>query len=224
MTKRRDSRAELLLAVAHEVGNLLAAIRLSAHLLPHAAEARERARGAREIEQLAAQAGEFLAQVRPLVAGVRGRGAAISPAEVLASVRRALSDAPGAERLVVRPPPRGLPDVRVVDSEALLHALLTLVRGALEASDAHGPVDLRARRSARGVAFEIADLAPAPPATRPGTAPRGRALAVRLADAALRPAGRVEASPRRGGTRVCVTVPAAPRRPRTSRRPRSRRG
>jgi signal transduction histidine kinase len=214
MSKRRDARAELLLAVAHEVGNLLAAMRLSAHLLPHAAEPRERARSAREIEQLAAQAGELLAQVRPLVAGTRGRAAAVSPAEVLEGVRRALSDAPGAERLAVRPAPRGLPDVRIVDPDALLHALLALVRGALEASRDHGPVELRARRSGKGVAFEIADAAPAPASARPGSLPRGRALAVKLADAALRPGGRAEARPRRGGLQVAVTVPSAPARPR----------
>jgi hypothetical protein len=111
MAARRDSRIELLTAVAHEVGNLLAAVRLSAHLLPHAAEARERARGARQIEQLAAQAGELLAQVRPLLAARPARGA-VPPSEVLDGVRGALADAPGAERLDVRAAPRGLPDVR----------------------------------------------------------------------------------------------------------------
>jgi hypothetical protein len=196
--------------MAHEVGNLLAAIRLSAHLLPHA-EPRERARGAREIEQLAAQAGEILAQLRPLVAGARGGGAAVAPSEVLEGVRRAFSDAPGAERLAVAPAPRGLPDVRV-DPDALLHALLTLVRGAVEASAERGPVTLRARRQGRGVAFEIADSGPPLAPSPRGALPRGRALAIRLADAALRPDGGTVAATRgRGGVRVRVFVAAASR-------------
>jgi signal transduction histidine kinase len=198
--------------MAHEVGNLLAAIRLSAHLLPHA-EPRERARGAREIEQLAAQAGEILAQLRPLVAGAPGRGAALAPSEVLEGVRRAFSDAPGAERFSVRPAPRGLPDVRV-DPDALLHALLTLVRGAVEASAERGPVTLRARRDGPGVTFEVRDSGPPLSASPRGFPPRGRALAVRLADAALRPdGGRATVTSSRSGVRVRVFVkPAQARR------------
>jgi len=208
MAARRDARSALQVAVAHEVGNLLAAMRLSAYLLP-AAETRERARGARQIEQLAAQAGELLAQVRPLLSESRV-GAAIPPMEVLEGVRRALADAPGVERLVVKPAPRGLPDVRV-DPDALHNALLTLVRGALEAAADGGKVVLRAGRSGRRVCFEIADTGrpfePAPPRTLP----RGRALAVRLAAAALRAdGGTAEARPGRSGSRMRVLVAAAP--------------
>jgi signal transduction histidine kinase len=209
MAARRDSRSALQVAVAHEVGNLLAAIRLSAYLLP-AAEARERARGARQIEQLAAQAGELLAQVRPLLADSRA-GAAVAPAEVLEGVRRALADAPGNERLEVKAAPRGLPDVRV-DPDALHHALLTLARGALEAASDGGRVVLRAGRSGRRIAFEIADTGRPfePPPAR--ALPRGRALAVRLADAALRPeGGAAELRAGRGGTRVRVLAAAAAR-------------
>lgn len=204
----RDARNPLPVAVVHEVGNLIAAMRLSAYLLP-AADARERARGARQIEQLAAQAGELLAQLRPLLAR-SGAGVAIAPAEVLEAVRRGLADVPGAERLEVRPPPRNLPDVKA-DPDALLHALLTLVRGALEASADGGRVVLRAGRSGRSVWFEIADsgrrFEPAPPRTLP----RGRALAVRLADAALRPdGGGAEVRSGRGTTRVRLRVKVAP--------------
>lgn len=210
MPARRDPRAALVTAVAHEVGNLLAAVRLSAHLLPHAPEARERARGARQIEQLAAQAGEILAQLRPLLASGRGSPGAIAAAEVLEGVRRALADGPGSERLDVKPAPRGLPDLRA-DADALLHVLLTLTRGALEASP-DGRVTLRVRRSGRAVTFEIADSGRPLEATPRGAVPGGRALAVRLAHAALkRDGGRALASTRRSGTRVCVTVRAAPR-------------
>jgi C4-dicarboxylate-specific signal transduction histidine kinase len=210
MAARRDPRVALVTAVAHEVGNLLAAVRLSAHLLPHAPEARERARGARQIEQLAAQAGEMLAQLRPLLASRRGRPGAIAAGELLEGVRRALADGPGAERLEVKPAPRGLPDLRA-DADALLHVLLTLARGALEAAPAD-KVTLRVRRSGRSVAFDLEDSGRPIEVTPRAAVPGGRALALRLAHAALRPdGGSVEARRRRSTTRVRVTVRAAPR-------------
>jgi signal transduction histidine kinase len=92
--------------------------------------------------------------------------------------------------------------------------LLTLARGALEASP-EGRVSLRVRRSGRAVSFEIADSGQPFEATPRGAVPCGRALAVRLAHAALRrDGGRAEASTRRSGTRVRVTVRAVPRRAR----------
>jgi C4-dicarboxylate-specific signal transduction histidine kinase len=204
------SRAALVTAVAHEVGNLLAAVRLSAHLLPHAPEARERARGARQIEQLAAQAGEILAQLRPLLAtGRRGAGT-IPVAEVLEGMRRALADEPGVERLQLKALPRGLPDLRA-DADALLRVLLTLARGALDASP-EGAVTLRVRRTGRVLVFELADSGRDFGTTPRGAVPGGRALAVRLADAVLRgDGGRVDARSGRSGTRVRVAVRAAAR-------------
>jgi hypothetical protein len=205
-------------ALAHEVGNLLAAVRLSAHLLPHAAEARERARGARQIEQLAAQAGELLAQVRPLLA-TRRVGTTIAPAEVLEGVGRALADAPGFEKLSVLAPARPLPDVRV-DPDALLEALLALTRGAFDATADGVPVALGARRAGRRVAFEITQAGGPIEEPAPGSLPRGRALAVRLAAAALRSdGGDCQATSRGGVTRVRVLVAVAPAARAAARKP-----
>jgi len=209
---RADPREKLLVALAHEVGNLLAAVRLSAHLLPHAAEPRERARGARQIEHLAAQAGELLAQVRPLLA-TRRADTAVAPSEVLEGVGRALADAPGFEKLAVLEPARPLPDVRV-DPDALLQALLALTRGALDAAPEGAPVTLGARRAGGRVAFEIVDTGRPIEHPAVGALPRGRALAVRLAAATLRrDGGGCEAVSRGGTTRVRVlgTVAPAPR-------------
>jgi C4-dicarboxylate-specific signal transduction histidine kinase len=195
-------------------------VRLSAHLLPHAPEARERARGARQIEQLAAQAGEILAQLRPLLATGRRSPGSIPVGEVLEGVRRALADEPGVERLQLRPMPKGLPDVRA-DADALLRVLLTLARAALEASP-ETAVTLRVRLNGRAVSLELADSGRDFGATPRGAVPGGRALAVRLADAVLRrDGGRVEARSGRSGTRVSVSVRAAARRqaPRPRRSP-----
>jgi hypothetical protein len=191
------------------VGNLLAAVRLSAHLLPHASEPRERARGARQIEHLAAQAGELLAQVRPLLA-TRRVGTTIAPNEVLEGVGRALADAPGFEKLTVLAPARPLPDVRV-DPDALLQTLLALTRGGFDAAAEGVPVTLGARRDGKRVAFEIIQAGRPIEEPAPGSLPRGRALAVRLAAAALRlDGGDCRAVSRAGTTRVRVLVAVAP--------------
>jgi signal transduction histidine kinase len=212
-----DPRQRLLVALAHEVGNLLAAVRLSAHLLPHAAEPRERARGARQIEHLAAQAGELLAQVRPLLA-TRRVETTIAPAEVLEGVGRALADAPGFEKLSLLAPARPLPDVRV-DPDALLQALLALTRGAFDATAEGMPVTLGARRDGKRVSFEITQAGRPIEEPTLGSLPRGRALAVRLAAAALRrDGGDCQAASRAGTTRVRVLVAVAPAARRAAKR------
>ena len=203
------------------MGNLLAAVRLSAHLLPHAAEARERARGARQIEHLAAQAGELLAQVRPLLA-TRRVGTTIAPSEVLEGVGRALADAPGVEKLTVLAPARPLPDVRV-DPDALLQVLLALTRGALDATADGVPVTLGARRTGNRVSFEITQAGRPIEESASGSLPRGRALAVRLAAAALRQdGGDCQAVSRGGNTRVRVLVAEAPSARAATRKPAKR--
>jgi nitrogen-specific signal transduction histidine kinase len=201
-------------ALLHEVGNLLAAIRLSAHLLADTDDASERRRGAVEIERLSAQAGELLALVRPLRAVEPGRRVRVAVADVLAAASRAFDerDAPGAP-LTVRPAPRGIPDVRV-DPDALHHTLLVLVRAALQAG-ARRRVELAAGRRGGCVVFEVSDDGARLPAKRPvvAGASRGRELAVRLAAAALRrDRGRVEGVSSARGTRVRVALPASPRR------------
>lgn len=195
---------ELLPALAHELGNLLAAMRLSAHLLPHEADARERARGARQLEDLAAEAGELAALLRPLAGDRRGRAVELDAARALAAARDALGES-GAARLALRPPPRALPRARV-DPDALHHVLASLARAALAASGTAGEVVLASARRGGRVELVIADAAP----LAGGPALRGRALRARLADAVLRRSGgRVELTSSRAGTRVRVSLPAA---------------
>jgi glucose-6-phosphate-specific signal transduction histidine kinase len=213
----RAADRELLPALAHELGNLLAAVRLSAHLLPHEADPRERARGARQIEELAAEAGELAALLRPLAGDRRGRAVAVDAARALAAARDALGEL-GAARLALRPAPRTLPRARV-DPDALHHVLASLARAALAASAPAGEVVLASARRGGRVALEIADATP----LARGPALRGRALRARLADAVLRRnGGRVELASTRAGTRVRLSLPEATP-PAGSTRPRSRR-
>lgn len=205
------SPTDLVGAVVHEVGNLLAAARLSAHLLSGGGGEAERLALARDVEDLAAYAGALLAQLRPLLAESPPERFAVPAAEVLGALRAALADRPAEGAGVEVAAGRGLPVVRV-DPEALHQVLLALAYGAVEAVRPRGRVRVRGLREGRRVAIEFLDDGPPLdlPAVRRGPPPRGRELAVRVGDAVLRRmGGRVRAEARaRGGTRLSALLPA----------------
>jgi signal transduction histidine kinase len=208
VTSAADKRTSLVTAVAHEVGNLLAAIRLAAYLLPHGGDPRERARGARQIEQLAAQAGEILGQLRALLGPRRGPRTSIAAGDLLESVRVALSEAPGIEHLELQPVPAGLPPLRG-EPQALHLVLTALVRSALDGAGA--TVRLGALRRPRAVAFELVDPRGGVETPARGALPRGNALLERVAAEVLRrEGGRIEVTGRRGSRRVLLVLPAVP--------------
>ncbi|MEZ4280060.1 MAG: hypothetical protein R3F21_10655 [Myxococcota bacterium] len=87
-----ESRHALVFALAHEVGNHLAGIRLEAHLLDESLGAAALARASVAIDSLAGQAGPWLALLRPLLAPEPARTARVSVASVLDGVRRQLEE------------------------------------------------------------------------------------------------------------------------------------
>jgi C4-dicarboxylate-specific signal transduction histidine kinase len=200
----------LVRALCHDIGNLLAAVRLSAHL--HSTEFAEtdRVSVSKEIEDLAAQAGALLAHVRPLLAGPDVAGVAVSPAEVLTAVNRALKDREMGGAALSIAHGRNLPDVRV-DPDALYHLLLTLVRGSLEAAAPNGRVRVSAKHQGRRVILSVIDNGRQMDldGIRWELMPRGRELAVRVADAVLRlMGGRATAELQQRGTRIDLFLPA----------------
>jgi signal transduction histidine kinase len=204
------SPEDLVRALCHDVGNLLAAVRLTAHLDSTEVAGRDRVSASREIEDLAAQAGTLLAHVRPLLAGASIVRVPVSPAEVLTALTRALKDREmgGAALSLARG--RNLPDVRV-DPDALYHLLLTLVRGALEAAAPDGQVRVSAKQRGRRVILSVIDSGRQLDLDefRSGQTPRGRELTVRVADAVLRlMGGRATVEPQRRGTRIDLFLPA----------------
>lgn len=220
--------ASLLRPLCHEIGNLLAAIRLSGHLLRDGGGEEERLRTAAEVEQLAAQAGGLLAQIRPLFEGVEASRIRVTTESLLGSAARAVEgEVPDGVRLKIGRG-RGLPDVRV-DSEALHHLLVTLLMGALEAAPAGGRVRLGAASAGDGRRVVLTLQDDGPPLdlrARRAETDRGRELAVRLAAALLKAGrGRVRiVSGVRRGNRVELWLPtAAPSPGARSRRPSARR-
>jgi len=207
-------------AICHEVGNLLAAARLSAYLLPRTCE--ENKGMPEALEDLAAQAGWLLSHVRPLLADDPESRIRVSPSSVLDAVARALRDGHGA----VAPPDvevrEGLPEVRV-DPDALHHVLLTLVRSGREAMEGGKDAVVSARRKGGSVVFTVRDSAARAPGRRrsPSAPPRGRALALEMAQAfAVRDGGAMTTRRTASGTEVCLAFPAlrasgaSPRKPR----------
>ena len=202
---------DLVRALCHDVGNLLAAVRLSAHLLRTDIGELERVSISRDIEDLSAHAGALLAHVRPLLVGASITRTPVSPAEILGAVARAFEEKErgGASLSITRG--RNLSDVRL-DPDALYHLLLTLVRGALEAAAPAGRVRVAAKQQGRRVVLSVIDDGREMNLDEvwSGPAPRGRELAVRVADVVLRRmGGRVSAESRRRGTRIDLWLPVA---------------
>jgi C4-dicarboxylate-specific signal transduction histidine kinase len=197
-------------ALCHDVGNLLAAVRLSAHLLSSDITEADRASISRDVEDLTARAGALLAHVRPLL----GRGnlarTPVSPAEVLRALARALKDRRMQDVALSIAHGRDLPDIRV-DPDALYHLLLTLVFGSLEAAAPEGRVRVSAKHVGRRVILSVIDNGPQVDLDelRSGPTPRGRDLAIRVADSVLRRmGGRAAAELQRRGNRIDLFLPA----------------
>lgn len=197
--------------LVHEVGNLLAAVRLCAQLVAGEGDEAERLALAGDLDALAGQAGALLAQLRPLQTGRVGPRSRLSPAEVLAGVASAFADRrPGKVRLQFGRG-AGLPELRA-DPESLHHALVALVWSALAACRPRGRVRVSARAEGSRSLLVVEDDGPPPDeaALADRVAIRGRELGIRVADAVLRlQAGRVQLVPRSRGCRVELRLAVA---------------
>jgi len=207
-----DRVAQLVLAICHETGNWVSAIRMNAHLLDHEQAPIELTRAALEIDDLSARIGAILALVRPLIAEELPEGRTL-PANVMLGVRESV----GTRR------PRGgglsvacddeLPLV-ACQPEMLHELIVTLTHYALEAAGPQGSVAVRARSDPDDGTLVVAieDNGPEEPglADWRGAPLRGRVLACALASGLLgRCGGRVDVARVGSRTRVALVVPRA---------------
>ena len=198
--------AELVLALAHEIGNLLAATRLHAHLIDDDATAAELAKISATIGELSSRMGSLLAQIRPLVSPVPDRAPNIDPIEVLDGVRRGIEESCDQRVAVDLDSAAGLP-MAVIDPEPLHHILLTSIYQALEESEPAGRVAVSAFARAESIVFAVDDESKFEALA--GGALKGRALLQAVANAILRPRGAQIAIRSLGaGNRVELAVPA----------------
>jgi nitrogen-specific signal transduction histidine kinase len=200
---------DLVLALGHEIGNLLAATRLHAHLIDADATATELSETSATIGELSSRMGSLLAQVRPLVSPAPEGAPNIDPIEVLDGVHRGIEESCDERVAIDLESAAGLP-MAVIDPEPLHHILLALIYQALEESEPAGKVAVSAFAQAESIVFRVdgdteleADA---------GSALRGRALLHAVADAIVRPRrGQIAIRSLGAGNRVELTVPVARR-------------
>ncbi len=200
---------DLVLALGHEIGNLLAATRLHAHLIDADTTAAELSKAAATIGELSSRMGSLLAQIRPLVSPVSDGAPNVDPLEVLDGVHRGIEESCDERVAIDLESAAGLPTA-VIDPEPLHHILLTTIYQTLEESEPDGKVTVSAFAQAESIVFtvdgesEFEDVA--------GGALEGRALLHAVADAILRPRrGQIAIRSLGGGNRVELTVPATRR-------------
>ena len=198
---------DLVLALGHEIGNLLAATRLHAHLIDAEMTAAELSEISATIGELSSRMGSLLAQIRPLVSPVSGDAPHVDLVGVLDGVRCGVEESCDARFAVDLESAAGLP-MAAIDPEPLHHILLTSVYQALDESAPTGRVAVSAVAQAESIVFRVdgetefeADA---------GSALRGRTLLCAVADAILRPRrGQIAVHSQGSGNRVELTVPAA---------------
>lgn len=206
-----DRAAELACDVAHEVGNLVAAVRLQAHLLDAELSARELASASLGLDALSGRAGALLGLLRPLLTPDRGTLDPVAPGSALDVVRLAFEEEGTRGRRIEVGPAGPLPAVEL--DPAVLQALLRVHLGlALEAAPERGAVRVSLEREGACVVFRIEDEGRADEALSEwrSLARRGRPLACAVASEILaRRGGACEAESGEGGSRVWLRVACA---------------
>jgi signal transduction histidine kinase len=202
------SARDLVFALCHELGNLLAAARLEAGLLAADAGAAELATAAERIAEWSARAGSLLALVRPLLAPEAVLLLAADPLDVLDGLRSGLDESSDSRVVIALKSAAQLPGVSLAP-ELLHHLLLTAIYCGLEAAAPEGRVRVAAEAEGDSVAFVVEDEGGFGAADR---APelRGRPLTHEIARVLLAGlGGRFEAVRSAGRTRVAFAFPVA---------------
>lgn len=213
-----EARHALVFAIAHEIGNHLAGVRLEAHMLDEDLGVAGLARASLAIDSLAGQAGPLLALLRPLLAPGSRRAAGPSYAALLDGVARQLeSEGVGGRAIELSI----ASDATTVGPafEGLQPLLLALVGAPEDLPPGKAPISLSL--ALQGGEIEIACALPgeafggvdsggraAAAPTGPAHGLRGRSLAVAIARVLAADAGgRVELESRAGHSRAVLRLP-----------------
>jgi signal transduction histidine kinase len=151
-----EEATRLIFAVCHEIGNMVAAVRLQAHLLDDDLVPKQLAKTSVEIDDLSARMSAMLALVRPLMSQPRSEPTGVQPLTIFAAVQQALDDYGGRGMTLDVICESDLPGI-VTDPDVMHHLLLTLVFGAVETAQHKGTVTVKASLSNGGVVFAVED-------------------------------------------------------------------
>ncbi len=203
----QDAGARLVFALCHEIGNLVGAVRLHAHLLDDEMGPRELALASVELDDLSARATALLSQVRPLLSDP-APGESADPASLVGVVGQLLEEFGGRGKVFSACAEPGLPPVAIA-REVLQPLLTSLLYAALEAVDAGGRVSLAARATQEEVAFCLEDDAvpDEDPRLWAQQMQRGRPLLCAVADFLLQKrGGRLEVSTHEAPRSTCLRL------------------
>ena len=202
---------DLLNALCHEMGNVVGALRLEAHLIDQEMSPRDLATTRAELDGLAARLTALLSLMRPLTSDGPRRVDQIRLVDLVGSVERAAEAllVPGVDVEFMSPPDDWLIEVDAHVIESRVSSLLYL---SVENVRPKGAVRVRTERNGREVGIFVEDGAPVDedPAQWSEQAKRGRPLLCAISDDVLRKrGGRVVAERDGDQTRVELWWPLA---------------
>jgi nitrogen-specific signal transduction histidine kinase len=201
---------ELVLALCHEIGNLMGAIRLHAHLLDDDMGPRDLAMLSVDLDDLSARSSALLAHMRPLLLPGPRALDDVKPEALLSGLQELMEDHGGRGAVLAFSAEDSLPTLRT-DQEVIHHLLLSLLYVTLETTSSTGSVSLRAEAREDGVAFVLEDDGDVDedPTLWRDQMKRGRPLVCSVASEILRRrGGRLEVERSAGITRIALLLPA----------------
>ncbi len=155
-----DDSESLIFAMCHEVSNLVAAVRLQAHLVDEDLDARGLAVASLEIDDLSARIASLLALVRPVLSQPPEEVVPVSGSVIAVGLERALAEYGGRGFEIAFEAEANLPEVRV-ETEVFHYLLLNHAYGSMEAMESGGEIRIEVTASEKEVIFAIEDHAPA---------------------------------------------------------------
>lgn len=161
-SNQANDPSQLLFAVCHEISNLVAAIRLQAHLLDEDLDARGLAVASLDIDDLTARTASLLAMVRPMMSPAPESIPSVSAGVIAQGIERALSEYGGRGFEITFNIEPDLPDV-TAEPELFHYLMLCHAYGAMEAMEElgeRGQIRIEVTSREKEVVFAIEDEAP----------------------------------------------------------------
>ncbi len=177
---------ELVAALCHEVGNQLAALRLTGHVLKYDKTKDELEARSQSVEELATHAGSIVGLIGPLIGASKSSIAVVNPLDLLEGLSRTLPDAV-VDRVEIVLPEEGEISEVVGNFHMLSGLLLALVLGSCEASSKESVVKVSLEERPQEVAALIEDSGAVKEVREgsEGMALRGRELMLAVANRLL---------------------------------------
>ncbi|MCH2187558.1 hypothetical protein MK280_17020 [Myxococcota bacterium] len=199
---------ELSLALCHEVGNLVGAIRLHTHMIDEDMTPRDLAHVTLEVDGLCARSATLLSHLSPLLSEPRAPSS-VDPDELIASVRDVVVEQ-GGRNVQIAELSLTSPRLMQGDREVLHRLLQSLLFATLDLTRSGDSVTLGVESASDTIALTVEDEAPVreDPCDWRLQVKRGRPLLLAVAHEVLASVGgRLQVSREESRTRVAFILP-----------------